>query len=164
MAASFDKTNVYWICCGVALIVGERSFLPFHDLGCFPHPPFPFSVVASLGAGIGEELLFRLFFLSFWAFILGCILKRILSQGIISWMAIAIAAVAFGAMHLPNVMYLYGFKSLGELPPAVIVELLVLNGIVGVIAGVEFIKYGLIAAIGIHFWADIVWHVIYGLF
>jgi hypothetical protein len=40
-------------------------------LGEFPHSAFPFSILASLGAGIGEEIILKLFLLSFWAFILG---------------------------------------------------------------------------------------------
>jgi len=70
----------------------------------------------------------------------------------------------FGAMHLPGVAFLYGLKSVTELPLILIIELLLLNGILGMVAGREFIKYGLIAAVGIHFWADVVWHVIYALF
>jgi len=61
-------------------------------------------------------------------------------------------------------MIFYGFTSLSQIPIIFIAEILVLNGIVGVVTGKEFIKYGFIAAVGIHFWIDIVWHVIYGLF
>jgi hypothetical protein len=59
-------------------------------------------------------------------------------------------------------MFLYGFTTFSQIPIIFIVEILVLNGIVGVVAGREFIKYGFIAAVGIHFWTDIVWHVIFG--
>jgi len=38
----------------------------YHSLGNIPHPPFPTSLVASAIAGIGEEIIFRLFFISFW--------------------------------------------------------------------------------------------------
>ena len=149
---------------GVALIVIERIFVVFHTLGELAHPPFPYSILGSLAAGIGEELLFRLFLVSFWAFILGFIFKRFNKQNIVNWIAIIVAALAFGALHLPSAMYLYGATTPAELPIIFIVELFVLNGIIGVVAGREFIKYGFIAAIGIHFWADVVWHVIYGLF
>jgi len=32
--------------------------------------------------------------------------------------------------------------------------------LLGVVAGERFMKDGLVAAIGVHFWADIVWHVL----
>lgn len=149
---------------GIALIITQKVFVLFHTLGELPHPLFPFSILGSIAAGIGEELMFRLFLVSFWAFILGFIFKRFSKQNIINWIAIIIAALAFGAGHLPGAMFFYGFTSLSQFPVIFIAEILVLNGIVGVVAGREFIKYGFIAAVGIHFWIDIVWHVIYGLF
>jgi len=149
---------------GAIVIVGDKIFAQFHTLGESLHPPFPFSILASLGAGIGEEILFRLFLVSFWVLILGFIFKRFNKQNIVNWIAIVIAALAFGAMHLPSMMFIYGFTSLAQIPIIVIIEIFLLNGIVGIVAGREFIKYGLIAAIGIHFWTDIAWHVIYGLF
>ena len=41
-------------------------------------------------------------------------------------------------------------------------ELIVLNGILGLLAGESFARDGLVAAAGVHFWADVVWHVIFG--
>lgn len=149
---------------GLVVIAGDKIFSQFHSLGEFPHPAFPFSILASLGAGIGEEIIFKLFLLSFWAFILGFFFKKYNKQNIVNWVAIIIAAVAFSASHLPAFMLLYGFTSFAQIPAIIILEVFLLNGIIGVIAGREFIKYGLVAAIGIHFWTDIVWHVIYGLF
>jgi membrane protease YdiL (CAAX protease family) len=149
---------------GFVLIAGDKIFSQFHSLGEFPHPAFPFSILASLSAGIGEEIIFKLFLVSFWAFILGFFFKKFNKQNTVNWVAIVIAALAFGAGHLPAFMLLYGFTSIAQIPAIFILEVLLLNGIIGVISGREFIKYGLIAAIGIHFWTDVVWHVIYGLF
>ena len=42
-------------------------------------------------------------------------------------------------------------------------EVFLLNGLVGILAGRAAQRDGLVAASGIHFWADIVWHVIYGV-
>ncbi|OGZ34579.1 MAG: hypothetical protein A2Y98_02135 [Candidatus Portnoybacteria bacterium RBG_19FT_COMBO_36_7] len=149
---------------GLILIIGDKIFSQFHSLGEFPHPAFPFSILASLGAGIGEEILFRLFLLSLWAFILGFIFKRFNKQNIINWAAIILAGLAFGAGHLPGMMFVFGFSTIAEIPAIIIIEIFLLNGLVGIAAGREFIKYGLIAAVGIHFWTDIIWHVINGLF
>jgi hypothetical protein len=60
-------------------------------------------------------------------------------------------------------MMMYKISSFSEFPGVFIFEILLLNGIIGVLTGKAFIKYGLVAAIGIHFWTDIIWHVIYGL-
>ncbi|MBZ9577690.1 CPBP family intramembrane metalloprotease [Patescibacteria group bacterium] len=149
---------------GIILIIAQKVFVLFHNLGELPHPAFPLSFFASITAGIGEELMFRLFLLSFWAFILHLLFKRFKKQNITNWIAVIIAALVFGAVHFPTAMILYGFTSLSQFPIIFIVEILLLNGIVGVVAGREFIKYGFIAAVGIHFWVDIVWHVMYGLF
>ena len=51
---------------GVFLIVADLVFSQFHTFGQLPHPEFPLSLVASLTAGIGEEVIFRLFFIPFW--------------------------------------------------------------------------------------------------
>jgi hypothetical protein len=41
--------------------------------------------------------------------------------------------------------------------------MILLNGVVGLLAAWYFRKAGLLAAIGIHFWTDIVWHLVWGL-
>jgi len=38
-----------------------------------------------------------------------------------------------------------------------------LNGLMSIFAAYYFRKYGFLAPVGIHFWADIVWHVLWGL-
>jgi hypothetical protein len=43
------------------------------------------------------------------------------------------------------------------------VEIIVLNGVIGIIAGQRYMKDGLVAAVGVHFWTDVVFHVIWGL-
>lgn len=149
---------------GLFLIIAQKFFISLHGLGEFPHPGFPLSIFASITAGIGEELIFRLFLVSFWAFILGFIFKKFGKQKIINWIAIIIASLAFGIGHFPSLYFFYGFVSVNQIPAAFIIEVLLLNGLIGVVAGREFIKYGFVAAVGIHFWTDIVWHVIYGFF
>ena len=44
-----------------------------------------------------------------------------------------------------------------------LVELFLLNSIVSLIAGERYMRDGLVAAIGVHFWVDIIWHVIWPL-
>ena len=77
------------------------------------------------------------------------------------WIANIIAALAFGALHLPTAMLLLGVASPAGLPAATLGELFVLNGILGLAAGERMMRDGLLAAMGLHFWADVVWHVIW---
>ena len=58
---------------------------------------------------------------------------------------------------------LIGATSLSALSPILMVEILLLNGIIGIIAGRRMMKDGLVAAMGVHFWADVVFHVLWGV-
>ena len=75
---------------GVFFIAADVIFTRFHALGPLPHPPFPVSIVASLTAGIGEELLFRLFFISFWVWLISHVILRRRWQNQVFWL-VAIA-------------------------------------------------------------------------
>ena len=61
---------------GVVLIISDQIFSPINSVGRLVHPPFPTSIVASLSAGIGEEMIFRLFFISFWTWLGGKVILR----------------------------------------------------------------------------------------
>lgn len=65
---------------------------------------------------------------------------------------------------LPSAMLLLGASTPVDLPTPLLAELLLLNGILGLVAGERLFREGLVAAIGVHFWVDIVWHVIYPAF
>jgi membrane protease YdiL (CAAX protease family) len=148
---------------GTMLVVLDQFFASFGDWGGFPHPPFPLSLIASGAAGIGEEIIFRMFVLGLWAFLLNLALKRRGDSRLALWGGNVIAALAFGAGHLPATMMLLDVTTLGEIPALVLAELFLLNGLVGLVAGERYIRQGLVAAAGVHFWADIVWHVLFGL-
>lgn len=152
---------------GVLLIgfdLGGRWLAGFEG---FIHPQFPISILASLTAGIGEEIMFRLFVMSLWAVIfiwlLGKLLPRRDTRAISLALANLLAALAFAAGHLGTAMVLAGAASPMDLAPVTLAELFLMNGLLGLLCGRAFIKNGLVAAAGIHFWADIVWHVLYGL-
>ncbi|OQX88538.1 hypothetical protein B6D60_02040 [candidate division KSB1 bacterium 4484_87] len=148
---------------GLAMIFADKIFTATNAWAGFPHPPFPMSIIASMTASIGEEILYRGFVLSLWAFLLNFFLKRWRLRSVTLTIANVIAALAFGAAHLPGLMMMMHFKSISSIPPIAIAELFLLNGIVGLAAGDRFIRDGLVAAIGVHFWADVVWHVIFPL-
>jgi len=147
---------------GVVLIVGDSLFArASEDWAGYPHPGFPLSIIASATAGIGEEVLFRLFVMGLWAFLLNLALRRWKSGRLALWGGIVIAALVFGAAHLPATMMAIGVSTPTELPSIVMAEVFVLSGIVGIVAGQRYIQEGLIAAIGVHFWADVVWHILW---
>jgi hypothetical protein len=149
---------------GVVLIILDLVFGRFNGVGQLIHPPFPTSIVASLSAGIGEEMLFRLFFISFWTWLVGKVILRGKGLTIVYWVVAVFSAIAHGASHTPTAMILFGVNSPALLPPMLLVEIILMNGILSIFAAFYFKKFGLFAPIGIHFWADIVWHTIWGIF
>jgi membrane protease YdiL (CAAX protease family) len=154
---------VLGLVCGVLLVIGDLLFAPINGFGPFPHPAFPASILASLSAGIGEEIMFRGFVFGLWGLILSWLLKRFNGRTLALWIANVIAALAFGAGHFGTLLLLTGASSLAELSPVLLAEILLLNGVVGLVAGERYMKDGLVAAAGVHFWADVVFHVLWGL-
>ena len=128
-----------------------------------PQPSIPFSLVASATAAIGEEILFRSFVLGLWAFLLYSVLRRWMDASPALWIGNVMAALAFAAGHLPSAMLWFGAGSPAEIPPTILVEIVLLNGIAGWVAGIQYIRQGLVAAIGLHFWVDVVLHVVWPL-
>jgi membrane protease YdiL (CAAX protease family) len=149
--------------CGVIIVIGDILFAPINGIGRFPHPRFPVSILASISAGVGEEILFRSFLFGVWAFILIWLFKRFNGRTAALWIANVIAAVAFAASHLASAFMLTGATSIADLSPFLLLEGLLLNGLVGIVAGQRYMKDGLVAAVGVHFWTDIVFHVVWGL-
>jgi membrane protease YdiL (CAAX protease family) len=145
------------------LVIGDLVFAPINGFGPMAHPGFPLSIFASLSAGIGEEIMFRGFVFGLWGLILNWLLKRFNGRTAALWIANVIAALAFGAGHLGTLLFLTGASSLADLHPVLLVEVFLLNGVIGLIAGQRYMKDGLVAAAGVHFWADVVFHVTWGL-
>jgi hypothetical protein len=148
---------------GVVLIVSDLIFSPINGIGRLIHPPFPTSFVASISAGIGEEMLFRLFFISLWTWLVGKLILRGRWLSTVYWVVTVLSALAFAAGHLPSLMIILGVNSPAQLEPMLLLEILLLNGIISLLAAYYFKKYGFLAPVGIHFWTDIVWHTLWGL-
>jgi hypothetical protein len=147
---------------GILLIVLDLLFRPINGIGALPHPPFPTSLVASLAAGIGEETVFRLFFISLWTWLISSVVLRGRAQAVVYWVVSVFSAVAFAMSHLPSVLFLKGWTTVAQVPPVLMIELLLLNGLISLVGAYYFRKYGFLATAGIHFWADVVWHVLWG--
>jgi len=149
---------------GIFLIVADMVFANFNTIGRFVHPPFPNSIIASGAAGIGEEVIFRLFFIPFWVWLISFVIlkKRFFNQ--FFWLISIASALAFSLGHTASIMILYNFTSFGQIPLVVFGEMILLNGTISLFAAYYFRRFGFLAPVGIHFWTDIVWHVIWGLF
>ena len=106
--------------------------------------------------GITEELLMRLFVLSFIAWILGRFAKTPsgFPTGRALWAANIAAALLFGVAHLPAA------AMFTALTPSVVAIVLLLNGIGGVVFGYLYLRNGLEAAMLSHFAADLCLHVV----
>jgi len=148
---------------GLFFIIIDLIFRRFNFVGAIPHPPFPSSIVASGIAGIGEEIIFRLFFISFWTWFVSRVILKRRWQNQIFWITAIFSAVAFALGHLPSLMILFGWHTFTGIPLVFLTEILILNGVLSIFAAYYFRKFGFLAAVGVHFWTDIVWHVIWGI-
>lgn len=112
-------------------------------------------LLASFYGGINEELLLRLCLMSLLAWA-GCKVTRGTTVGPgVAWTANILAALLFGAGHLPATSALFPLTSL------VVARALVLNGLAGVALGWLYWRRGLLLAMTAHFSADIVVHVLF---
>ena len=148
---------------GIIFVIVDQLFALATAATGFAHPTFPLSLIASASAGIGEEIMFRGFVMGLWAFLLNLLLRRRTGKRAALWVGNVIAALAFSAGHLPGAMALFGATTLADIPTWVLAEGVLLNSLVALVAGERYMKDGLVAAMGIHFWTDIVWHVIWPL-
>jgi len=151
------------IAIGVFFIFADIILSQFHTLGPIPHPPFPTSLVASAIAGVGEEIIFRLFLISFWVWLISYVILKKRWQSQIFWIIAIFSALAFAFGHIPSVMLLFDLKTVSQIPLALISEIILLNGMLSLFAAYYFRKFGFLAAVSIHFWTDIIWHVIWGV-
>lgn len=113
------------------------------------HAPVWKKILASFYGGIIEEILMRLFFMSFFIWLGMKILKQTQPTKIVILISIFLAAIIFGLGHLPVT------ASLTEINSLVINRAILLNGIGGVLFGWLFWKKGLESAMIAHFTADI---------
>jgi membrane protease YdiL (CAAX protease family) len=148
---------------GVLFIAVGAVLKRWHTLGSLPHPPFPTSIVASAAAGIGEEVIFRLFFIPFWTWLISAVILKGKWSGEVFWMVAIFSALAFAFGHLPSVMFVLEIEKVNQVPAVLMGEIILLNGILSLLAAYYFRQYGFLAAVGIHFWTDVVWHVIWGI-
>jgi hypothetical protein len=140
--------------CGVLLVAavaGIGKFFPGTLPGMLHPPGIAAALLASAAGSLGEEILFRLFALS----LLLRLLPRRRSGAAI---AIGFSALAFAAAHAPAAVFLFG--GLQNVPRVSWAWLIALNGLLGVVFGVVFVRYGIVCAVLAHFGTDVVWHAV----
>jgi membrane protease YdiL (CAAX protease family) len=114
-----------------------------------PTPPPWTGLLASVGAGIQEELWMRLGMMTFLVWLRTRIVRRTPPRSAVVWTANAFAALLFGALHVPQALVLVG-------PSAIVVAFtLIGNGVPGMVFGWLYWPFGMIAAMVCHFSADL---------
>ncbi|WP_197525508.1 CPBP family intramembrane glutamic endopeptidase [Pseudobythopirellula maris] len=111
-------------------------------------------LLVSIGAAIGEEVWLRLGVMTILARALVYLYRRDDVDAAIGWSAIVISAIAFGAIHLPQL------ASYEAASPVGIVATVLGNTLVGLLFGWLYWRRSLIAAMIGHFAVDIVLHVL----
>src|SRR5512137_3003187 len=101
--------------------------------------------------------------MGFSAFLLKLVLRSGTGRTAAPWIGNVIAGLAFSASHLPATMLLLNVTSVAQIPVSTLIELFLLNSLLGVVAGWKYMRDGLVTAMGVHFWADILWHVVWPL-
>lgn len=147
---------------GLFFIAVDVLLSQFHPLGSVPHPPFPTSLIVSAIAAIGEEIIFRLFLIPFGVWLISYVILKKRWPEQVFWMVAIFSALAFAFGHFPSVMVIFGIDQINEIPPVLMLEIILLNGVLSLFAAYYFRKDGFLAAVGIHFWVDVVWHLIWG--
>lgn len=143
---------------GFLIIVGDWFFSLSVDLSSIAvvEPPIWQGFLASFYGGINEEILMRLFLVSFFVWLFNKIRRKpsFESSSSILWISIVLSAIIFGIGHLPVT------SSLVTLTPMIVLRAVVLNGIGGIAFGWLYWKKGLESAMISHFSTDIILYVV----
>jgi Type II CAAX prenyl endopeptidase Rce1-like len=157
-AAAAKKTLLLATGIGVAegiLVLGCMAVISPHLPESHVQDPAPWKgFLASISAGVIEEILFRLGLMTSLAWLLTALARRPTAGPVIAGISNVLAALAFAAMHLPQAKAFYGLSAL------LVLVVMIGNGVPGVVFGWLFRRFGLVAAMVAHFSADVVLHAI----
>ncbi|WP_350445920.1 CPBP family intramembrane glutamic endopeptidase [Anaeromonas frigoriresistens] len=164
------ETNIKWssfILSSIAIGFSIGSFLLLSDfifyklgssLSFFASelPAWYKGLIGSFFGGIGEEIIYRLFFMSLLVWLINLVVrhKENTPKPWIIWVSMISAAILFALAHLPMT------TSLASLTALVVIRAILLNSIAGIGFGLLYWKKGLLYAMIAHFFADITLHVI----
>ena len=121
-------------------------------------PAFAYWMASVFYGGVIEEVILRLFMMSFIAFIVWKVFfrKEANPPTAVIIAANIIAALLFAAGHLPSTIQLYG-----EITPMILLRCFLLNGAGGLVFGLLYRKYGIQYSMMAHAGAHIVWKIIW---
>jgi membrane protease YdiL (CAAX protease family) len=136
-----------------ALRLVTVSYLP-PELPELGHRGVVGGLLVALAAAVGEEIWLRLGLMTIVAWLLVRVRAGSGLTPPIAWVAITVAAAAFGAIHLPQLAAAGAATGIG------VIATLAGNMLVGVLCGWFFWRHGLLAAIFAHFFVDLVLHVL----
>jgi membrane protease YdiL (CAAX protease family) len=115
-------------------------------------------LLASVGAGVREEVWLRLGLMTFFVWLAARLARQSAPGAGLIWSANLIACLLFGAMHLPQAAALLGLTA------PLVAFVFLGNGVPGLIFGWLYWRKGLVAAMVSHTVADIVSKVVLPLF
>lgn len=143
---------------GIIIVLLDFIFSQFGLESLFKQISVPIwqGFLASFYGGISEEIVMRLFLMTFIVWLISKITNpkgKIIENKLVMWASILIATTLFGIGHLPIT------SELTTLTPLVIFRALLLNGIGGIVFGWLYWKKGLESAMIAHFSTDIILHV-----
>lgn len=123
-----------------------------------PSPNWWQGLLASLYGGITEELMLRLFGMTFIVWLLARITKKEKDNipNSFYYVAIFLVAILFGLGHLPATIQVFG-----DLSTIIVIRALLLNGLLGLWFGYLYWRKGLEYAMIAHISADIFLHVLF---
>ncbi|MBM4222779.1 MAG: CPBP family intramembrane metalloprotease [Gammaproteobacteria bacterium] len=140
---------------GLVLKLLDHFILKHHVnilMNTLPHVDFSYRMLASFYGAINEEVLCRLFCVSLVALLLQKVTN--LREKFVAVLSISFCALLFAVGHLPMLYKIVVNPNIYD-----IVRILFLNGFAGMIFGLLYWRYGLMAAMLSHFVADLVVHV-----
>lgn len=104
-------------------------------------------LIIAFDSAVLEEIIYRLFLVSFVVWLLA----RFMPRNTAIWIALIISALGFGAAHLTRWI---------DSGPMVITAVMIVNGLIAIVLGRVYVKWGIEAAIVAHFAGDVVVHII----
>lgn len=159
--SSLKLAVVLGLAAGVVILAVDAVLKPHLPPPLSPTPPQVERWRGFLGSfygGVTEELYVRLFLMSLIVWIAWRIARRPRpAPAGIYWLALVLAALLFGAGHLPFTLRIWGPN------PVNVARTILLNSIAGLPLGWLFWRRGLEYAMVAHFAADLVLHVVGGM-
>ncbi len=147
---------------GVYAILVDRAFHRIKDIPAIPHPGFVSAMLTAVSSGIGDEVLFRLFLLT----MVMWVISRHVLDGEVSdklfWSVATGVAIVFAVFQVPPITHALRYASSWDLPSLLFGEIMVINVGLGLVASYYYRKFGILAAITMHFASNVVWHVLWG--